>query len=138
MHAGAIPDQNVTFKLFIDGVEKPDRETTKSVAYDSTATHSFRSLGIVIDRTDINVTVDVTGVTTDYSVLSDAAIGVSGTPITEATVITTYLKSVQQRKVDSIEITSSKMDAMGGVVFNGKINYSDETSDIITDQKEFN
>jgi len=30
------------------------------------------------------------------------------------------------------------MDAMGGVVFNGKINYSDETFDIITDQEEFN
>jgi len=99
MHAGAIPDQNVTFKLFIDGVEQPDREKTKSVAYGSIANNAFRSLGIVIDRTDINVTADVAGVTTDYNVLSDVAIGVSGTPITEATVITTYLKSVPQKEV---------------------------------------
>lgn len=138
MHADAIPNQNVTFKLFIDGVEKPDLETTKSVAYGSTATHSFRSLGIVIDRTDVNVTADVAGVTTNYSILSDAAIGVSGTPITEATIITTYIKSVPQKEVQSIEITSSKMDAMGGVVFNGKINYSEGEPDIITDQTQFN
>jgi hypothetical protein len=30
------------------------------------------------------------------------------------------------------------MDAMGGVVFNGKINYSEGEPDIITDQEEFN
>jgi hypothetical protein len=99
MHAGAIPDQNVTFKLFIDGVEQPDRETTKSVPYGSTANNAFKSLGIVIDRTDVNVTADVAGVRTSYVITSDVAIGVSGTPITEATVITTYLKSVPQKEV---------------------------------------
>ena len=131
MHAGAIPDQNVTFKLFIDGVEQPDRETTRSVPYGSTANNAFRSLGIVIDRTDINVTADVAGVTTDYNVLSDVAIGVSGTPITEATVIITYLKSVQQKTVTNIY--ASGMDAMGGVIFQAK--FDDGTYD--SDQNKF-
>ena len=128
------PPRTVTYVFYDENGDEVDNHSVK-VPNNGTTEYSYTYQNIDLSEYDVETEVTAGSISRVNKSINGSTVTVTGTPIVSDATIEITLTA--KRQLDSIDLSASEMDAMGGVIFTATKNYSDGTSEIDDTQSNF-